>query len=278
MLRLNLFKKTVLAASLGFGLFLTGCGSSEQGKVAAQEEKRIQNEQKAQDVRDAINNSFDGESVTDKVKVPDRSAFKTVDENFLELYEIKKYLSKIKDDNNVSRDNDFPLEFIANHRLFDDGDVAMERNSVVKMEKARKSLLPKAKAATQNINDIEYIKIPFGYGAPQHSGPVASIASTRSAKNGEKGILIDFQVDPNSQDINLSNNKYSTLLVGPLSEKEELDIARINLGSKNIKGDAYIIVQRDQRDSISFTPAYVDYQILTDNGDVVYKANVNKFE
>lgn len=94
----------------------------------------------------------------------------------------------------------------------------------------------------------------------------------------EKGILIDFQVDPNSQDINLSNNKYSTLLVGPLSEKEELDIARINLGSKNIKGDAYIIVQRDQRDSISFTSAYVDYQILTDNGDVVYKANVNKFE
>lgn len=94
----------------------------------------------------------------------------------------------------------------------------------------------------------------------------------------EKGILIDFQVDPNSQDINLSNNKYSALLVGPLSEKEELDIARINLGSKNIKGDAYIIVQRDQRDSISFTPAYVDYQILTDNGDVVYKANVNKFE
>ena len=41
----------------------------------------------------------------------------------------------------------------------------------------------------------------------------------------EKGILIDFQVDPNSQDINLSNNKYSTLLGSVENYRELIKLA-----------------------------------------------------
>lgn len=265
---MNLFKKTVLVSSLGLGLILTGCEDSPEKAAQKQEEK-------AQEVRNIVDDSFKDKSVVEAVKIPDRSAFRTIDENFFNLYEIKYMLSKVKDDNNISRDNDYPLDYLANNQLFDDGEVALERNSVLKMEKAQVSLLPKAKEATKNIKDVEYIKVPFAFN--DTDTPFVSIQSIRNNTDGKNGKIIDFKLDPNNYQYKLAQNPASFVL-GPLSPEDELAIARLNRNSKTYRGDAYYVIQHNERNGVSATPAYIDYQIVDNNGSVIYKGTADSFK
>ena len=271
MKKLNLLKNSLLVTSLGLGLFLVGCGSSDI--ETKQEPTSTKSDETKQFERD-IANSLTVSNV-EEVKVPDRSAFRTVDGDFLELYELKKEVLKIKDTNNIDRENNFPLDNISSHRLFEDMDVFMEKNPVLKMEKARVSVLPKVIEATKDIKEVEYIKVPFNIDQNSHNGPVAYLYAW-SKPQGENIFKASMQVTSNSDHLRYDDG-LGSFTIGPLTQEQELEIVRGDLIRKNMQGDAYYIVQRDQRRSMVLVPAYLDYKILNEKGDVVYKASVDKF-
>ena len=270
MFHISLLRKTVLATSLGFGLALTGCGSSEVEKA---EEKAEVAKKEAQEIRQAlhVNDTAD-------VKVPDRSAFRPVDEKFLMLYEVKKVFDKIQDTDNLGGENKFPLNELSMRGEFEDRDVFMEENNVIKMEKARVSLLPKVKEAIKDIKEVEYIKVPLTNDYKAYTGLWSGFSNLRNNRtNPEQKMDFDFNLDETLEDGEslASGQKTYYMQTFDASKEQIMALSRLDRNSIKVSGDTYWIVQRNQRGDTNIKPAYIDYVISNLEGDVLYQGKAD---